>query len=55
VPRFAPEARQANQAVVELLRTVAQRKKATPAQIALAWLPWGCGYSTIGERFSGGR
>jgi aryl-alcohol dehydrogenase-like predicted oxidoreductase len=44
VPRFAAEARKANQAVVELLGTVAERKKATPAQIALAWLlaqkPW---------------
>ena len=44
VPRFTPEARKANQALVELLRTIAERKKATPAQIALAWLlarkPW---------------
>jgi aryl-alcohol dehydrogenase-like predicted oxidoreductase len=44
VPRFTPEARKANQAVVDLLRTIAERKKATPAQIALAWLlaqrPW---------------
>jgi aryl-alcohol dehydrogenase-like predicted oxidoreductase len=44
VPRFTPEARQANQALVELVRSVAQRKSATPAQIALAWLlaqkPW---------------
>ncbi len=44
VPRFAPEARKANQALVDLLRTIAERKKATPAQIALAWLlaqkPW---------------
>jgi aryl-alcohol dehydrogenase-like predicted oxidoreductase len=44
VPRFSPEARKANQAVVDLLGTVASRKKATPAQIALAWLlarkPW---------------
>ena len=44
VPRFAPEARQANQAVVELLRGIATRKDATPAQVALAWLlaqkPW---------------
>jgi aryl-alcohol dehydrogenase-like predicted oxidoreductase len=43
-PRFTPEARRANQAVVDLLRKVAKRKKATPAQIALAWLlaqkPW---------------
>jgi aryl-alcohol dehydrogenase-like predicted oxidoreductase len=38
VPRFTPEARKANQALVELLATIAQRKKATPAQIALAWL-----------------
>ncbi len=44
VPRFTPEARKANQAVVDLLAQVAKRKKATPAQIALAWLlaqkPW---------------
>jgi aryl-alcohol dehydrogenase-like predicted oxidoreductase len=44
VPRFTPEARKANQAVVDLLRKIAERKKATPAQIALAWLlaqnPW---------------
>ncbi len=44
VPRFAPEARKANQAVIDLLRKIAERKKATPAQIALAWLlaqkPW---------------
>jgi aryl-alcohol dehydrogenase-like predicted oxidoreductase len=44
VPRFTAEARKANQAVVELLRTIAERRKATPAQIALAWLlaqkPW---------------
>jgi aryl-alcohol dehydrogenase-like predicted oxidoreductase len=38
VPRFTPEARKANQALVDLLRTVAEPKKATPAQIALAWL-----------------
>ncbi len=44
VPRFTPEARKANQALVDLLRTMAERKKSTPAQIALAWLlaqkPW---------------
>jgi len=44
VPRFAPEALQANLALVDLLRTVAARKQATPAQVALAWLlaqkPW---------------
>lgn len=44
VPRFNPEARKANRAVVDLLETIAQRKKATPAQIALAWVlaqkPW---------------
>jgi aryl-alcohol dehydrogenase-like predicted oxidoreductase len=43
-PRFSPEARKANQAVVDLLSAIAKRKKATPAQIALAWLlarkPW---------------
>ena len=37
-PRFTPEARQANQALVDLLGTIAGRKDATPAQIALAWL-----------------
>src|SRR6202047_1342192 len=44
VPRFTPEARRANQALVNLLSKVAARKKATPAQLALAWLlaqkPW---------------
>jgi aryl-alcohol dehydrogenase-like predicted oxidoreductase len=44
VPRFSPDARKANQALVELLRQIAERKQATPAQIALAWLlaqkPW---------------
>ena len=44
VPRFTPEARKANQELVELLNAVAGKKKATPAQIALAWLlakkPW---------------
>jgi aryl-alcohol dehydrogenase-like predicted oxidoreductase len=44
VPRFAPEARKANRALVDLLETIAQRKKATTAQIALAWVlaqkPW---------------
>ena len=38
VPRFAPEARKANQSLVDLLRDIAAEKKATPAQIALAWL-----------------
>jgi aryl-alcohol dehydrogenase-like predicted oxidoreductase len=38
VPRFTPENRRANQAVVDLLNKVAERKKATPAQIALAWI-----------------
>jgi aryl-alcohol dehydrogenase-like predicted oxidoreductase len=38
VPRFSPEARKANQAVVDLLGRIAEQKKATPAQIALAWL-----------------
>ncbi len=37
-PRFTPEARKANQPLVDLLNTIAKRKKATPAQIALAWL-----------------
>ena len=44
VPRFAPEARAANMAVVDILKKVAERKRATAAQIALAWLlaqkPW---------------
>jgi aryl-alcohol dehydrogenase-like predicted oxidoreductase len=44
VPRFTPEARKANQAVVDLLTTIATRLKVTPAQVALAWLlaqkPW---------------
>jgi len=44
LPRFTPEARKANQAVVDLLGRIAQRKKATPGQAALAWLlaqkPW---------------
>ena len=44
VPRFSSEARKANQALVDLLGTIAKRKQATPAQIALAWLlaqkPW---------------
>ncbi len=44
VPRFSQEARKANQALVDLLSEVAKRKKATPAQLALAWLlaqkPW---------------
>src|ERR1700732_2357506 len=38
VPRFSPEARKANQTVVDLLGKLAEQKKATPAQIALAWL-----------------
>jgi aryl-alcohol dehydrogenase-like predicted oxidoreductase len=37
-PRFTPEAREANQAVVDLLRQIAEAKGATPAQVALAWL-----------------
>jgi aryl-alcohol dehydrogenase-like predicted oxidoreductase len=44
VPRFTPEARKANQTLVGLLARIAERKQATPAQIALAWLlaqkPW---------------
>ena len=44
LPRFTPEALQANQALVDLLGSIAERKNATPAQIALAWLlaqkPW---------------
>jgi aryl-alcohol dehydrogenase-like predicted oxidoreductase len=44
IPRFDPDARKANRALVDLLAMIAERKKATPAQIALAWLlaqkPW---------------
>src|SRR5271168_4227491 len=44
LPRFTPEALKANQTLIDLLGSIAQRKKATPAQIALAWLlaqkPW---------------
>ena len=44
VPRFTPEARKANQALVDLLQQIAATKKTTPAQLALAWLlaqkPW---------------
>ena len=44
LPRFTPEARKANQALVDLLGMIGTRKNATPAQIALAWLlaqkPW---------------
>ena len=44
LPRFTPEALKTNQALIDLLGSIAQRKKATPAQIALAWLlaqkPW---------------
>jgi aryl-alcohol dehydrogenase-like predicted oxidoreductase len=44
IPRFTPEARKANQALVDPLAKIARQKKATPAQIALAWLlaqrPW---------------
>jgi aryl-alcohol dehydrogenase-like predicted oxidoreductase len=44
LPRFTPEARKANQAVVDLLTSIGKQKNATPAQIALAWLlaqkPW---------------
>jgi aryl-alcohol dehydrogenase-like predicted oxidoreductase len=44
IPRFSPEARKANQAMVDLLRSIAERNGATPAQVALAWLlaqkPW---------------
>jgi aryl-alcohol dehydrogenase-like predicted oxidoreductase len=44
LPRFTPQAREANQALVDLLRTIGDRRGATPAQIALAWLlakgPW---------------
>jgi aryl-alcohol dehydrogenase-like predicted oxidoreductase len=44
LPRFTPESRKANQALVHLLGEIAERKQATPAQIALAWLlvqkPW---------------
>jgi aryl-alcohol dehydrogenase-like predicted oxidoreductase len=44
LPRFTPEARKANQALVDLIAAIAERKKATPAQVALAWVlaqkPW---------------
>ncbi len=44
LPRFTPEALKANQALIDLLGSIAERKKATPAQIALAWIlaqkPW---------------
>ncbi len=44
VPRFSPEARKANQSMIDLLNNIATRKNATPAQVALAWLmaqkPW---------------
>jgi aryl-alcohol dehydrogenase-like predicted oxidoreductase len=44
VPRFTPEARKSNRALVDLLGKIGERKKSTPAQIALAWLlarkPW---------------
>jgi aryl-alcohol dehydrogenase-like predicted oxidoreductase len=44
LPRFTPEARKANQAVVDLLTSIGKQKGATPAQVALAWLlahkPW---------------
>jgi aryl-alcohol dehydrogenase-like predicted oxidoreductase len=44
LPRFTPDALKANQALIDLLGSIAKRKKATPAQIALAWLlpqkPW---------------
>lgn len=44
VPRFSPEARKANETLVELVKNIATRKRATPAQVALAWLlaqkPW---------------
>lgn len=44
VPRFSPQARKANRSLVELIESMAKRKKATPAQVALAWLlaqkPW---------------
>jgi len=44
IPRFSPEARQSNQALVDLIRSVGMRHGATPAQVALAWLlaqkPW---------------
>jgi len=44
IPRFEPAARKANQAIVDVVRKIAEKKRATPAQIALAWLlvqkPW---------------
>ncbi len=44
IPRFTPDARKANQAIIDVLRGIPARKRATPAQLALAWLlaqkPW---------------
>jgi aryl-alcohol dehydrogenase-like predicted oxidoreductase len=44
VPRFTADARKANQAIVDVVRSIAERKKGTPAQVALAWIlaqkPW---------------
>jgi len=44
VPRFSPEARKVNMVLVDLVKSVAERKSTTPAQVALAWLlaqkPW---------------
>jgi aryl-alcohol dehydrogenase-like predicted oxidoreductase len=44
IPRFTPDARKANQTIVDVVRNIAEKKQATPAQIALAWLlaqqPW---------------
>jgi len=59
LPHFTPEALKANQALIDLLGRIGKRKKATPAQIALAWLlaqkPWivpslnSCGFGRMSE------
>ena len=58
LPRFTPEARKANQSLVELIRKFAEQKKATPAQIALAWLlaqkPWYNKAGTPGREYKSG-
>jgi aryl-alcohol dehydrogenase-like predicted oxidoreductase len=51
VPRFSAEARKANRALVDLLTGIAQRKNATPAQIALAWLPHSSNLISLTSRF----
>lgn len=59
LPRFTQEAMEKNQALVDLLKHIAQEKQATPAQIALAWLlaqkPWICSHSRHNKTASIGR